>query len=241
MRAFRLQCLSLKRSRWIRDCDRMLQPRIKSSLRSIQSTNCIATATQQRCCIRFSSTANAGTSFFTSPLQWWRNRQEVDQLDKFKKRVAEMADKDAWVVGDAIKEIEDSLNTWRAKIPGASGMNEIKLAKEMLNRLNGIAKVIGNDATEDTMNNMSHKDKLVAAINGETTLEEVNTLIEQFGAMSLMHRALRKRKADGKTMPSSPEAVQAIVKAEAPKLLSKEQKSKLGKEQAKRMMKRGRR
>ena len=104
----------------------------------------------------------------------------------------------------------------------------------------GIAKVVGKEATEDVIVKMSHKEKLVAAINGETTLESINTLIDQFRTMSLMQRALRKRKLDDKTLPSTPEAVTALLKIEAPKLMSKEQKAKMGKDQAKRMMKRNR-
>ena len=151
-----------------------------------------------------------------------------------------MAEKDAWMVGDAVSEIEESVNSWKAKVPGASSMNEIQLAKQMLKNLNGIVKVTGKDATENVLLKMSHKEKLIAAVHGETTLEEVNTLIEQFRTMSMMHRALRKRKLEGKTLPTTPEAVGALLKVEAPRLMSKEQKSELGKLQAKRMMNRRR-
>ena len=186
------------------------------------------------------STASSGTSFFSSPLQWWRNRQEVQELDKYKLRIVHMADKEAWFIGDAIKEIDDSLNTWKAKVPGASTISEIKLAKAMRTSMQGIAKVVGNEATEEMIVKMSHKDKLLAAVNGETTLESINTLIEQFRTMSLMHRALRKRRLENKPLPTTPEAVSALLKVEAPRLMSKEQKSKLGKEQAKQMLKRHR-
>lgn len=186
------------------------------------------------------STASSGTSFFSSPLQWWRNRQETSELEKYKLRIAAMAEKDSWVIGDAIHEIDESLNTWKAKVPGASTLNEIKVAKEMSKSLNGIAKVVGKDATENVLVKMSHKEKLLAAVNGETTLESINTLIDQFRTMSLMHRVLRKRKSENKNLPTTPEAVTALLKVEAPKLMSKEQKTKMGQEQAKRMMKRSR-
>jgi hypothetical protein len=58
--------------------------------------------------------------------------------------------------------------------------------------------------------------------------------------MSLMQRVLRKRKLEKKTLPTTPEAVMSLLKVEAPKLMSKEQKTKMGQEQAKRMMKRNR-
>ena len=100
-----------------------------------------------------------------------------------------MAEKNSWLIGDAIREIDESLDTWKAKVPGASSLDEIKLAKDMLKSLNGIAKVVGKEATEEVIVKMSHKEKLVAAINGETTLESINTLIDQFRTMSLMQRA----------------------------------------------------
>jgi hypothetical protein len=173
-------------------------------------------------------------------LGWWRQRQENQELDKYKTRLEVMAAKESWVIGDAVSEIEESVNSWRAKLPGASSTNEIIMAKKMLKNLTGIVKVVGKDATQDTLLKMNHKEKLIAAVSGETTVEEINGLIEQFGAMTIMYRALRKRKLDGKSIPSTPEAVAAVVKAEAPKLMSKEQKSKIGKEQAKRMLKRRR-
>jgi hypothetical protein len=151
-----------------------------------------------------------------------------------------MAEKDKWMIGDAVLELEESVNSWKAKVPGASSTSEIKQAKQMLKNLHGIVKVVGKDATHDHLLQMSHKDKLVAALNGETTLDEINMLIEQFGMMTMMHKAVRKRKLAGKTIPSSPEGVSALVKAEAPQLMSKEQKAKMGKEQAKRLLKRNR-
>jgi hypothetical protein len=173
-------------------------------------------------------------------MQWWRNRQETQELEKYKLRIAAMAEKESWLIGDAIREIDESLNTWKAKVPGASTLNEIKAAKAMLTSLNGIAKVVGKEASENVIVKMSHKEKLLAAVNGETTLESINTIIEQFQTMSLMQRALRKRKLENKSLPTTPEAVSALLKIEAPKLMSKEQKSKMGQEQAKRMLKRHR-
>ena len=194
----------------------------------------------ERRCMLSTSATSSGPSFLSSPLQWWRSRQETNELEKYKLRIVAMAEKESWLIGDAIREIDDSLNTWKAKVPGASSMNEIKVAKEMVKSLNGIAKVVGSEATEDVILKMSHKDKLLAAVNGETTIESINTLIEQFCAMSLMQRALRKRKLEKKTLPVTPEAVTSLLKVEAPKLMSKEQKARMGKEQAKRMMKRKR-
>lgn len=241
-RKFHLHSNPMKRSRLIRDGGRT--DRIQHAplgFQFSQPQDYLIRQRPERRCMLSTGTSSSGPSFLSSPLQWWRNRQETNELEKYKVRIAAMAEKESWLIGDAIREIDDSLNTWKAKVPGASGMNEIKVAKEMVKSLNAIAKVVGKEATEDAILKMSHKDKLVAAVNGETTLESINTLIEQFCTMSLMQRALRKRKLEKKTLPTTPEGVTNLLKVEAPKLMSKEQKTKMGQEQAKRMMKRNRR
>jgi hypothetical protein len=177
-RNFHLHSNPMKRSRVIRDglttgsTDRILHAPLGFQLS--QPRDFLSRQQPERRCMLSTSTSSSGPSFFSSPLQWWRNRQETNELEKYKLRIAAMAEKESWLIGDAIREIEDSLNTWKAKVPGASTMNEIKTAKEMLKSLQGIAKVVGKEAKEDAIVKMSHKDKLVAAVNGETTLEYID-------------------------------------------------------------------
>ena len=234
----------MKRNRLVRDIvcynDRVQHRQASLSLQHCQPQLHLTSKQPEARRLLSTSTASTGPSFFSSPMEWWRNRQETNELEKYKLRIAAMAEKDSWLIGDAIREIDESLNTWKAKVPGASTLSEIKMAKEMLKSLHGIAKVVGKEATEDILVKMSHKDKLVSAVNGETTLDSINTLIDQFRTMSLMQRALRKRKLEKKALPTTPEAVTALLQIEAPKLMSKEQKQKMGQEQAKRMMKRNR-
>lgn len=151
-----------------------------------------------------------------------------------------MAEKEVWVVGDMVAELDEVVNSWKAKMPGVNSLRETQMAKQMYKTLSGIVKVVGKDASDETLEKMTRKDKLVAALEGETTVEEINTAIDQFRVMALMHRIVRKRKLDGKSIPTTPDGVQAIVQAEAPKMLSKAQKSKMGKEQARKILRRKR-
>jgi hypothetical protein len=149
-----------------------------------------------------------------------------------------MAEKEVWSIGDLVAELDEVVNSWKSKMPGVSGMKETEMAKRLHKTLNGIIKVAGKDASDDLLDKMTRKDKLLAAIEGETTVEEINTAIDQFRVMALMQKVVRQRKLSGKTIPSTPEGVQALVQAQGPKMLSKAQKSKMGKDQARKIMRR---
>lgn len=179
-------------------------------------------------------------SFFSSPLDWWRERREGQEMDKYKSRILVMAEKEVWAVGDMIAELDEVVNSWKAKMPGVSGMKETEMARKMYKTLTGIAKVTGKDASEIVLSAMTRKDKLLAALEGETTVEEINTTIDQFRVMSLMQKVIRQRKLSGKSIPSTPESVQALVQAQGSSMLTKAQRAKMGKEQARKMMRRKR-
>jgi len=104
--------------------------------------------------------------------------------------------------------------------------------------LSGLAKVAGTDAA--SLENLTRKDKLKAALLGETTVDEINIVIKQFQVMTLMHRVVRKRKLEGKTIPTTAEGIQALMQQDAIKLLSKAQKMQLGKDQARQLMRKRR-
>jgi hypothetical protein len=177
-------------------------------------------------------------SIFTSPLGWWRKRQEGQEMEKYKTRLAAMAEKDTWTVGDLVAELDEVVNSWKSKMPGVSNLKETEMAKKLHKTLNGIINVAGKNANDEVLDKMTRRDKLQAAIEGETTVEEINTAIDQFRIMALMQKVVRQRKLSGKSIPSTPEGVQALVQAHGSKMLSKAQKSKMGKEQARKIMRR---
>lgn len=178
--------------------------------------------------------------FFSSPLEWWRNRQESHEVEKYKARMVSLAQKEVWVVGDMVAELDEVVTSWKAKMPGVSSLRETQMAKKMHQIFSGIVKVAGKDATDETLFKMTRKDKLVAALEGDATVEEINTAIEQFSVMALVQRVVRKRKLEGKSIPATPEGVQALVQAQASTMMSKSRRIKMGKEQALKMMRRKR-
>jgi hypothetical protein len=195
---------------------------------------------QQLQCAFFSTEASASSSSSFSPIDWWRKRQETQEAEKYKSRIVAMAEKEALTIGDMIAELDEVVNSWRAKMPGVSSLKETQMAKQMHKTLSGIIKVMGKDATNEMLNKMARKEKLKAALEGGTTVEEINTVIDQFRTMALMQQVIRKRRLEGKTIPTTAEGIQAIVQAEGSKMLSKAQKSKMGKEQARKILRRRR-
>jgi hypothetical protein len=190
----------------------------------------------------FSSDAGDGGSSY-SPIDWYRKRQERKEEEKYSERIAFMAGKPDWTIGDMLKELDEVVQSWIAKMPILSDNKETKMAKRMHKSVQGIGKIMGLDATATKLESMSRTEKLKAALEGETTAEQINILIQQFQTMDMMHRVLRKRVDDGKPLPQTAEAMQAAVQSEGAKLLSPKQKTKMMDQQQKKMKKqmRGRR
>ena len=69
----------------------------------------------------------------TSPMEWWRNRQEDQAAEKFKERIQDMPKKEKWMLSDVLKELDDVTSPWSAKVPGINQNKEMRLAKEMQN------------------------------------------------------------------------------------------------------------
>jgi hypothetical protein len=170
-------------------------------------------------------TSPAGCSFSSySPLEWWKNRQESQEAEKYKKRIQYMASKDAWTVGDMKEELDELMSSWTAKL---SDSKEVRQGKDMHKTVSGIIAVVGDDATDVELENMSRTDKLKASIQGETSVEDINMFARQFQTMALMHRVLRKRKEEGKSLPQTVESMQTVIQAEGAKLLSKNQRNRM--------------
>ena len=147
-----------------------------------------------------------------------------------------MAHKETWTIGDMKSELDEVVKSWKVKIPVISDNKESKMAKQMHKTLTGIIKVMGEDATGEMLEQMTRTEKLKASLEGETTVEDINGIIVQFQTMDIMHRILRKRKAEGKKIPETADAIQAIMQAEGAQVLSKSQKDRM-KKNSMRMMK----
>jgi hypothetical protein len=141
---------------------------------------------------------------------------------------------------DMRQEIAEVATSWTAKVPILNKSKEFEMAKEMLALLDGLISVVGGDANESRLGQMDQKEKLKAALAGQTTVEDVNRLITQFGMTSLMHKIVRKRKEEGRPIPTTAEGMQSAVQVDGPSLLSKAQRTRMGKDHARKMLRRRR-
>jgi hypothetical protein len=180
------------------------------------------------------SSSNSGFS----PLSWWQNRQETKSAEKYRERIERMSQKETWTVDDMATELKDIVTSWSAKL---SQDKDTKVVKEMHKILQAIGKVLGPDATSDTVETAGRLQKLQAAVAGECTVEKINAGMKQFQVMALMHRVVRKRKLDGMPIPQTMESMQAIVQLEGPKLMSKAEKSRMMKIEQQKMKRTARR
>lgn len=188
----------------------------------------------------FSSSSDASSSGY-SPVDWYRNRQERTEEEKYRDRIVFMAGTPVWTVGHMLKELDEVVQSWISKMPILSDNKETKMAKRMHKSVQGIVNIMGDGCTAKQLDAMSRTEKLKAALEGETTAEEINILISQFQTMDLMHRILRKRVDQGKPLPQNAEAMQGAVQSEGSKMLSKAQKTKMQDVQARKMKKQMRR
>ena len=138
-----------------------------------------------------------------------------------------MAAKDDWTIGDMQEELEEVVKSWSAKMPVLGSSKEMTVAKQMYQTVESVGKILGREANADALANMSRADKLKAALAAESTVEDINILVQQFETMSLMHKVVRRRHLEGKKIPETAEAVQAIMQVEAQQMLSKDQKKKM--------------
>jgi uncharacterized protein len=183
----------------------------------------------------FSSEKSNSSTLSFSPITWWKGRQEKKEEEKYKQRIYGMAEMDKWTIGMMLHEINEAATSWTAKLVNNK---ESEAVKKMHKTLMGLVRIVGEDATYENIANLSRKGKLEAAIAGETSVEEINIMIAQFHTMSLMHRILRHRKVEGKSIPETAEAMQSVMQADSMKFLTKEQKKKLAKQHARMLTRR---
>lgn len=227
-----LRVLSLLQSR------RLVLPKSKITSSVWVASNPVPETTINR--THSNGISGAARSFASySPLDWWKNRQEAKEIEKYKARIAEMAKKKDWVIGDMLKELDEVKQSWASKIPGINQGKEIKMATTMHKKLSSLVEFVGADATVERLKLMTEKEKLQCAIAAESTCEDLAQLVDQFDIMCLMHRVVRLRAQQKLPIPETPEAMQLAIQNDGMHLMSKEQKTKMSERQTRSWMPRG--
>lgn len=171
-----------------------------------------------------------------SPVEWWRQRQAAKEGEKYKAKLQKLATQSAFTLADMHEDIQEAVNSWTAKLPGVGSSKEVEAAKSMNQLLEGFKQVLGADATN--VSYLTRAQKLQVAVQAGGTVQDVNMLVTQFETMSLMQRILRDRHEQGKKVPETPEAIQALLQSEGQKYLSKTQREGMAKKSRQMMLKR---
>ena len=138
-----------------------------------------------------------------------------------------MAGKERWTLGDMKAEFDEVVSSWTSKMPVLSNNKETEMAKKLHKVITGVIAVVGPDADMERLETMTRVDKLRAAAAADTTVQEINLLLQQFGTTALMHKVLRARHAAGKPLPETPEGTQAVVQSQAVHHMTAAQKQKM--------------
>lgn len=148
-----------------------------------------------------------------------------------------MSQKDQWVVGDMLAELQEIKSSWAAKIPGVKNSKEIQMGKAMLQQMEGVASVMGPNCSALELKNMTLKQKLQCAVAGQTSSASIDIIVQQMQMMSLMHRVVRKRYLEGKPIPVNSDALQVLLQTDGIKLMTKEERRELAAKQSQQVTK----
>lgn len=90
----------------------------------------------------------------------WDDRNRQAHEEKFKQQMQKMANAEKWTIRDFNDELKETLGNWRNKIPGMSGMSQIKAAKETQKVMEAVMEQVGPDATAEDLQNLSRNEKV---------------------------------------------------------------------------------
>jgi len=121
------------------------------------------------------------------------------------------------------------MSDWKTKLPGMGYTNQVKTMKEAQKVLQAVLSYVGDNATADILENLSRRDKLKIAVEGDIHVEDIDTMIAQFQNMQLMHKVLRYRKKEGKSIPKDEASMTLAVQQDAIKVMTKQERSKMAK------------
>lgn len=176
-----------------------------------QQTSSIFTASSIR-----SFSSNEGGGLFSS----LKNKIIPSQEDQYKQQITTMAEAPTWTISHFHKQIKDSTGGWRSMIPGASSTQTVKQMNAMKKLLQATMDVLGESAGANELKEMSKKEKLQISLKCGAELKDINSLVSSFESMDIMHRILRRRVENGKSIPLDEESAKVMMQTEAVNVLT---------------------
>jgi hypothetical protein len=195
------------------------------------------------------STETSSKGFFGSIRSKFEERSKKSQKEAYAKQLAKMAESEKWTLKDFSDEIDETLSSWRTKIPGVSNLQQVKSAKEAQVVIKAVVDEVGRDATAEDLGSLGRTEKVSKwveewgfrasglgshiaslplqqkiSLKSGISIEDLNIMIKQFQGMDMMHSVLRKRKLEGKPIPVDESTMKAALESDGPSVLSKKQK-----------------
>ena len=90
----------------------------------------------------------------------WDERNAKAQEKKFMEQMEKMASAEKWTLQDFNEELKETLGSWRNKIPGMSGMSQVKAAKQTQQVIEAVIDQVGPEATAQDLQNLGRQEKV---------------------------------------------------------------------------------
>jgi len=153
---------------------------------------------------------NRSFSLLTSIQAGMANRTEKKQLEQFKEQMKSMSEVEQFSLKtfkDTFdKQAKDSWFNWINKVPGVNQTAEIQEADKAI-------KILGAFRDEELLNTnlIKGQEKLRISTKTGQSVQEINQLLFQFEQAAALHKWIRKRIANKKELPSSPQELQYMI------------------------------
>mmetsp|Transcript_18405 Transcript_18405/g.35834 ORF Transcript_18405/g.35834 Transcript_18405/m.35834 type:complete len:264 (-) Transcript_18405:80-871(-) len=172
----------------------------------------------------YSSSSVMTAGMFGWVREKFEEREKGKQAAKLVDQIALMANAETWTLKMFADEVDETLSSWRSKIPGMGGTRQIKTAKETQKVAKAMMEHFGGDATAEDIANLDRKQKLKLSIASEMPLDDVNVILDQFRNMEIMHRILRYRKVNGKPLPTDEAGLKMAMQQDGIKVMTNQEK-----------------
>lgn len=197
-----------------------------SSFSQYQSTN-NTLATIHRA--SFSTESSESSGVFGWVQDKFTQREKDKQAAKLIDQIKLMANTPTYTLKMFADEVDEQLSSWKTKIPGMGGTNEIKAAKESQAVVKEMLTQLGSDISAGDIANLDRKQKLKLSIACDKPLDDINRVLALFRQMEIMHRILRYRKENGMTLPTDQAGLNMAMQQDGMKVMTNQEKKELRK------------
>ena len=197
-----------------------------SSYNHYQSTTAVAKINRAS----FSTESSSESSGIFGWVQDKFTKREKDkQAAKLVDQINLMANTPTYTLKMFADEVDEQLSSWKTKVPGMGGTNEIKAAKESQAVVKEMVTQLGSDISAGDVGKLDRKQKLKLSIACDKPLDDINRVLDLFRQMEIMHRILRYRKENGMPLPTDQAGLNMAMQQDGMKVMTNQEKKELRK------------